>query len=692
MDGSLDLHDCQCPACKKADLGHSPAIIPDRDAIQPEAISCSNCSATYDLVWGIPFLGAYEEEDFLTLVEVIANAGKNGSAPGTDPEGRRRLANLHQRLRDYHRCTNRSSFEIEPGLRAANTPWWSNRYHEFLVAHALLADIELKGLRVLDVGAGTGFNSFPLVEAGALVTLFEVNLDLVRTAQALLPEVRSVGGCGRVLPFQNASFDIVIANAALHHVRDLPTVITEMLRVLRPGGLLLTMGDPFRPDAAGEEYELSIFRDHRDVLLGINEGIPRLVDFLRPLVPYRAKLDIQLLTGPAFGVRTHLGVCDLPDQRFWTFEEAHQLAKGGGSISLAVRSHAPVEPPQPALRPAMIRPAALAAALANPAVAAVPLSRCVPAHFVDLPLLGNEHPKFRLLNGWKAQVPGVSFREAYGRVRSFLRRRPEHAFLNVELLMPHREDTDQTLVAVRVDGTEYLRRSLTRGLWHRLSVPAAAFPEGAPVNAEVHLEAEGDAGCFFVRRLEWSDQAIDGPPDRNDLDQFGLPALAEVGVLGDHSTSVLLGTDYALSIDVLNRLRGLGFQMEATVSHNQEALFLGEPDVRVVGCYPDPQVKAGRIPPLVRPIRLAVSTSAETAADLPACRSSGDIYLVTFGGHARVLRGSHERRWANTIRRVLWRNWKNRIRPRIRRLMRCVAGLLSPTAFNIFSKAPSHTR
>lgn len=45
-----------------------------------------------------------------------------------------------------------------------------------------------------------------------------------------------VGGNVGVLPFANSSFDLAISNAAFEHFLDVPAVLADLQRVLRPGG------------------------------------------------------------------------------------------------------------------------------------------------------------------------------------------------------------------------------------------------------------------------------------------------------------------------------------------------------------------------------------------------------------------------------------------------------------------------
>jgi SAM-dependent methyltransferase len=42
-----------------------------------------------------------------------------------------------------------------------------------------------------------------------------------------------------LIPFEEGTFDLVISNLALHWVNDLPGVLTQIRRVLKPDGLFL---------------------------------------------------------------------------------------------------------------------------------------------------------------------------------------------------------------------------------------------------------------------------------------------------------------------------------------------------------------------------------------------------------------------------------------------------------------------
>ena len=103
----------------------------------------------------------------------------------------------------------------------------------------------LKGLRVLEVGAGTGRDSFPLAQCGARVVQLDYSVESLAILKGLAAQleipVEIVGGDTFSLPFRDASFDVVFHQGLLEHFREpaAQKLLNENIRVLRPGGLLL---------------------------------------------------------------------------------------------------------------------------------------------------------------------------------------------------------------------------------------------------------------------------------------------------------------------------------------------------------------------------------------------------------------------------------------------------------------------
>jgi demethylmenaquinone methyltransferase/2-methoxy-6-polyprenyl-1,4-benzoquinol methylase len=100
------------------------------------------------------------------------------------------------------------------------------------------------GSVVLDVGCGTGDLARSLRRSGQGAVGIDLSLGMLaaaRTGGAPLAQADAVA-----LPFRSASVDAVVSGFAVRNFADLPAVVHELARVLRPGGRLslLEVGEP----------------------------------------------------------------------------------------------------------------------------------------------------------------------------------------------------------------------------------------------------------------------------------------------------------------------------------------------------------------------------------------------------------------------------------------------------------------
>ena len=106
--------------------------------------------------------------------------------------------------------------------------------------------------RALEIGAGTGYFIINLVRSGVVSEAVATDISpgmlevLSTTAAGLGVEVETAACEASALPFEDASFDLVVGHAVLHHLPDLDAAFREFRRVLRPGGVIAFCGEPSR--------------------------------------------------------------------------------------------------------------------------------------------------------------------------------------------------------------------------------------------------------------------------------------------------------------------------------------------------------------------------------------------------------------------------------------------------------------
>jgi len=113
------------------------------------------------------------------------------------------------------------------------------------VLRNVLKVADLRDKRVLEVGAGTGRDSFGMVEHGATVFMLDYSINSLNIIKNIATEekveVCPVGGNAFSLPFPDTSFDLVFHQGLLEHFREKEALdlLKENIRVLKMGGLLL---------------------------------------------------------------------------------------------------------------------------------------------------------------------------------------------------------------------------------------------------------------------------------------------------------------------------------------------------------------------------------------------------------------------------------------------------------------------
>ena len=498
------MDDVECVGCRADSYRPSSAQSDHPHATAFNAFTCQTCGNSVDVVDGVPFYGGYEPQDFLGLIEVVATGEMNQT-----PIDINFARHLHNLLSAYHHSPDKPEFIRTHPDDMVRAPWFSeHRYHEWMQTDAMLAGKDLNGKKVLNVGAGFGFDSVPLVDAGADVTCIDYAPTIVALGKRGLPAARWVGGFSHALPFKDESFDIICANAAMHHMRSTPLALREMLRVLKPGGFMFTVGDPIRPDDSDDSLEFEVFNKHDGVLSGVNEGIIRFGDFYDTLAAFGDQIELAMIAS----VQDHSplqGTSPIGDGAFNDFwvpcwpENIEYLRQAhGAGLCVAVKKVSSIDLPAERQSQYVLPAGILASWIGNPETAFTRLMAWAPDELVNLPFPGHAQDWFSLLNGWQRPEPPYDYRRGFQRAR-WLLRQPESR----QLAFSSRAVEGERNLQVFINGARVTEAQID-GEWRRVEVELAETAATMPFLVELRIGGELDGLSFDQRCFDIRDRHL----------------------------------------------------------------------------------------------------------------------------------------------------------------------------------------
>ena len=200
----------------------------------------------------------------------------------------------------------RNDLEIYDDVAA---DWWSDdirwvRTLKNLVPGRLAwfdRHIDWNGMDVLDLGCAGGFMAEALTNKGAMVTGIDPAAQAIAAADARAQQMGQTiqydVGVGEQLPYADGQFDAVVCVDVLEHVKDLPKVLAEVARVLKPGGHFFY--DTINRNLIARLAAVTIAED---VLKLLPKGTHDPSMFVKPTELNNAMIKAGLIVGPQSGL------------------------------------------------------------------------------------------------------------------------------------------------------------------------------------------------------------------------------------------------------------------------------------------------------------------------------------------------------------------------------------------------------
>lgn len=225
----------------------------------------------------------------------------------------------------------------------------------------IMQHVDLRGKRVLDIGAGRCWSTRHIMLRGAQEA---VGLDILtqrfiglETADIYLAHddiyFERVIGDMNSLPFRPASFDIVFMTATLHHTSNPGCAMQEVAKVLEPGGIAILINEPVRSLRQTNSLENCVEIEH-----GINENIYSIQEYLdvtssaglKPKLYFPHTVEKQIKKNPTEIMRRFGRVGKYILQPLWQVEAGRRLLTGPllrylyliASMPLSMVAHKPL--------------------------------------------------------------------------------------------------------------------------------------------------------------------------------------------------------------------------------------------------------------------------------------------------------------------------------------------------------------
>ncbi len=228
---------------------------------------------------------------------------------------------------------------------------------EFTLLHRIIDKTIKIGSKVLDLGGGPGRHTIELAKKGYTMTLGDLSPDLVKTAKEKakgVPNIESIDVVNSVdmKIYKDASFDAVLCFGPLYHIiddADIDRTLSEVYRVLKPGGEILaiyipyltgvsgiierSMYDPAQVDAAvlDEVYRKGIFHNKTDS--GFQEGRFLKASEVNTIMSKAGFLKTQIRSVRGFGYKLEKGIIQKESEDKEMYNKIIQIIEESAALS-----------------------------------------------------------------------------------------------------------------------------------------------------------------------------------------------------------------------------------------------------------------------------------------------------------------------------------------------------------------------
>jgi SAM-dependent methyltransferase len=157
------------------------------------------------------------------------------------------------------------------------------------------------GTDLLDVGCGSGLTLSLAAARGAVVAGIDVSPGLLERARTLVPDADLRLGDLQVLPWADASYDVVVGVNAFQFAADPVAALAEAARVVRPRGVVAAslFAEPERCESTAIHVAMSALSppvrqaDHQPYALSAPEGLERAMTAAGLLVEGGAEVPVD---------------------------------------------------------------------------------------------------------------------------------------------------------------------------------------------------------------------------------------------------------------------------------------------------------------------------------------------------------------------------------------------------------------